>query len=93
MQGLEFDGATFDARLDSARLTGQLLAVHQTMKDGQWRTLSEILAIIGSGAESSVSARLRDLRKAKFGGYRVERRRRGSGGTWEYRVEEGAHGN
>jgi len=37
--------------------------------------------------EASVSARLRDLRKAKFGGYRVERQRVREGrGLYHYRL-------
>jgi hypothetical protein len=57
------------------------------MIDGQWRTLAEISAVIRC-PEASVSARLRDLRKNKFGGYLVERRRRGAErrGLFEYRV-------
>jgi hypothetical protein len=36
--------------------------------------------------ETGISARLRDLRKPKFGGYTVEIRRRSDGGLWEYRL-------
>ena len=80
-----FDGATFDPNLDQERLTRQLGRVFELMRDAHWRTLDEIQAFAG-GSEAAVSARLRDLRKPKFGGYQVERRRRGSGGTFEYRV-------
>jgi hypothetical protein len=54
------------------------------MLDGQWRTLSQIVLHVG-GSEAGVSARLRDLRKQKFGAYTVNGRRR-SGGLWEYQV-------
>lgn len=53
------------------------------MSDGEWRTLHEIAQITG-GTTQSVSARLRDLRKVKFGGYLVERKRVGES-------EEGLH--
>ena len=54
------------------------------MADGQWRTLKEIAAATGA-PEASVSARLRDLRNERFGGYAVEREYIGDG-LWRYRV-------
>jgi len=83
-QPLNFDGPTFDRALDGARLTGQLHRVLAVMRDGRWRTLREIAALV-RGSEAGVSARLRDLRKARFGAHVVERRRR-FGGLFEYRV-------
>jgi hypothetical protein len=81
-----FDGVTFDPALDGHRLTGQLARVYALMADGHWRTLRQIAAAAG-GTEAAVSARLRDLRKSKFGGHTVERRRvAGANGLWEYRV-------
>lgn len=82
-----FDGDTFDPEHDGPRLTGLLLRVATHMADGKWRTLPEIHAAIG-GTEASVSARLRDLRKDRFGGHSVERRRVGDpkDGLWQYRV-------
>jgi hypothetical protein len=54
------------------------------MKAGTWLTLHEIS--VGTGdPEASVSARLRDLRKTKFGGHEVERQNLG-GGRWVYRL-------
>ena len=79
-----FGGVTFDAKLDGARLSGQLQAVRDLMADGRWRTLAEIATVVG-GSEAGVSARLRDLRKDRFGGHEVNRRRV-SGGLWEYQV-------
>lgn len=80
----DFDGATYDASKDKRRLTSQLGLVRTAMSDGRWHTLSELSAISG-GPESSVSARLRDLRKEKFGAYTIERRRR-ERGLWEYQL-------
>jgi len=81
----DFDGATYQPHLDHKRLGKQLKAVLLLMQDHQWHTLSE--ASIATGyPEASVSARLRDLRKEKFGAYTLEHRRRGDGGTWEYRL-------
>ena len=83
----DFDGATYDPDFDHARLTSQLDRVRTLMQDGQWRTLREIADKVGD-PEASVSARLRDLRKEKFGAWRVERRRRGAPerGLHEYRL-------
>lgn len=78
------DGATFDAEKDGKRLAKQQTAVRDLMLDGQWRTLGRIATEVGA-PEASVSARLRDLRKARNGSHLVERRRLGKG-LHEYRV-------
>lgn len=80
----EFDGVTYSPKRDGARLRAQLERVKQIMSDGQYRTLNE-LSKLANGPEASVSARLRDLRKDKFGGYTVERTRV-TNGLYKYRV-------
>ena len=84
-----YDGLTFDALLDLDRLNAQSRRVAEAMLDGQWRTLREVAEATGD-PEASVSARLRDLRKAKNGGHTVKRRRRASlaptDGLWEYHL-------
>lgn len=67
-----FDGKTYDPERDKERLKTQLFNVWVLMKDGRWRTLEQISARVGC-PEASVSARLRDFRKRKFGGHTVER--------------------
>jgi hypothetical protein len=67
-----FDGKTYDPERDKERLKTQLFNVWALMKDGRWRTLEQISARVGC-PEASVSARLRDFRKRKFGGHTVER--------------------
>ena len=69
-----FDGETYEPEKDWRRLTSQLGRVYQCMKDGKWRGLREISEISG-GSEASVSARLRDLRKERFGCHVVNRKR------------------
>lgn len=83
----EFDGRTYDPALDHDRLARQLGRVYSLMIDGRWRTLDEIARELDD-PPASISARLRDLRKPKFGGYEVERRRRGIEikGLHEYRL-------
>jgi hypothetical protein len=82
-----FDGATYDPVFDQARLTGQLGRVWALMTDQRWRTLNEIADLTGD-PPASVSARLRDLRKDRFGAYTIERQSRGdrAAGFFEYRL-------
>jgi hypothetical protein len=80
------DGAPYDRTRDHLRLSAQGQRVRDLIADGVWRTLSEISEATGD-PEASVSARLRDLRKPKFGSHRIERRPRDpqQPGLWEYR--------
>lgn len=81
---MPFDGVTYDRKQDSKRLLSLLDRVKSIMLSGNWRTLKESKDETG-GTESSVSARLRDLRKGKFGGYKIERKRI-IGGLHAYRL-------
>jgi hypothetical protein len=80
-------GPSYDPQHDGARLRHQ----HEKIRDwmlaqNAWKTLAEMRAALNY-PESSISAQLRHLRKAQFGGYRVEKRRRSiAAGTWEYKV-------
>jgi len=69
---LNFDGETFEPARDRDRLLAQLTRVRLVMRDMQWHTLDEI-AKQTHDPPASVSARLRDLRKPRFGGHQVER--------------------
>ena len=81
-----FDGETIEPARDHDRLRAQLHRVLNAVSDHEWRTLHQISAITGD-PEASVSARLRDLRKDKFGGYTIERRPVKDGnGLFEYRL-------
>lgn len=86
-QPYRFDGPAYDSKLDRGRLAGQIERVFALMRDGVWRTLSEI-AIATKDHEASISAQLRHLRKEKFGAHTVEKRRRGesTSGLFEYRL-------
>ena len=81
---LDFDGATYDRERDGDRLGAQMKAVKDLMLASGWMTLPAISSRTGY-PEASISARLRDLRKTKFGAYDVERRYVADG-LWEYRV-------
>jgi hypothetical protein len=69
---MHFDGSTYVPERDQMRLTAQAMRVWAAMVDGQWRTLREI-AELADAPETSVSARLRDFRKQRFGSHVVER--------------------
>lgn len=71
---------------DHARIARQRRAVFLLMRDAVWRTLAHISESTAF-PEASVSARLRDFRKEKYGGHTVDRRRvRPGSGLWEYRL-------
>ena len=81
---------TYTKAIDDPRINPQRESVRLYMLEhglaGMWSSLSEISYVLGY-PEASVSARLRDFRKQKFGRHQVDRRRRKAGrGTWEYKV-------
>lgn len=86
----DFDGETYDRDLDHERLTSQLNRVRAVLADGRWHTVSEVARAIGAPDASvpSVTARIRDLRKTKFGGWFVQSRRarEDESGLWLYRM-------
>jgi hypothetical protein len=82
--GLTFDGKDYDHERDNVRLTGRMNRIFELMKDGKWRTLREVSDVSGT-PEASASSALRDFRKAKFGGYTVEKRYV-SNGLYEYKL-------
>lgn len=80
----DFDGKTYEPLFDRRRLNSQHRLVFNIMQDGAWRTLYD-LSQKTNCPEQSVSARLRDFRKQRFGGHTVERRRV-TGGVFQYRL-------
>lgn len=83
---MKFSGSDYNPKIDGKRLQKQHDAIRDLMLDGKWRTLSEIHQEIGF-PEASISANLRHLRKPKFGGYSVLKRRREPwSGLFEYQV-------
>lgn len=82
-------GSSFDQERDGARLGAQLARVRDLMLDGRARTVAEIAELTGD-PEPSVSAQLRHLRKARFGGYDVRKRVRTPPALFEYFIDSGA---
>lgn len=83
-----FDGSDYEPARDDTRLRGQLDRIYDLMKDRRWRTLGEIAEVVAA-PPASVSAQLRHLRKARFGGYVVEKRYLRDG-LYVYRVTDPA---
>jgi hypothetical protein len=79
-----FDGDDYVDERDRTRLRGQILRIFTLMSDHAWRTLQEITDTTGD-PHSSVSAQLRNLRKARFGHHTVDREHLGHG-LYRYRV-------
>jgi hypothetical protein len=72
-----FNGPDYVPERDNER-------VFDCMKDGAWRTLQQIHGIT-KDPEASISAQLRHLRKARFGGHAVEKEYLGDG-LYRYRL-------
>ena len=81
-----FEGSV-DARIDFDRLCGQIRRIYDLMKDGCWRSLSEIEESTGD-PQASISSQLRHLRKHRFGANNIKKQRRDGSGPWEYRLEK-----
>jgi hypothetical protein len=86
-----FGGDSYVAALDRERLSLQIERVLSFALGVRWKTLSEMKSELEKVyfptkfPEQSISARLRDLRKPPYL-CRLEKRRRGTGGTFEYQL-------
>jgi len=78
------DGSTYNHDEDYDRLNRQMKDVFRAVADGAWHTPPELEDKTGH-SWASISARLRDLRKDKYGGYIVEREYLAKG-LWMYRI-------
>jgi hypothetical protein len=81
------DGETYDHERDFVRLNRQQARVFRALSCGEWMTLEQLSDITGDPT-TSVSARIRDLRKERFGGHTVERLHI-ERGLWAYRLVTG----
>src|SRR5262245_10856013 len=84
-----FGGASYEPSRDYERMNGQLRRVYEVMKDGHWHSL-ESLAREAGGTVASVSARVRDFRKRKYGSRLVERKHIKEG-LFLYRMVKGGN--
>lgn len=87
-----FDGETYEPSEDRHRLSAQLDVVRGLMSNHGWWTIAQLADAVWKAGyratQQGLSARIRDLRKARFGANTVDRRRRGkrASGEWEYRL-------
>lgn len=66
---------------------GAVRKVYRAMSKGRWMTLEDIREATGYTIPvQSISARLRDLRKAEFGGHDVPRRATQIPGLFQYKL-------
>lgn len=79
------DGDTFDPKVDRRPLNAQAQRVWDSIAGAGWLTLAELAADTGD-PEASISARLRDFKKPRFGAHAVDKRRRDGGRVYEYRL-------
>ena len=84
---IDYTDADYNVLFDKTRQLGQVYAV---MKNGRAITIWGLRATIyeqfnDHHSETAISARIRDLRKAKYGSHTVETKRR-SKGVYEYRL-------
>lgn len=82
VQTPRFDGSDYVPARDDTRLTGQLSRIWNLMQHGQKWTLRELAKATGD-PESSISAQIRHLRKARFGAHDVRKEYLG-GGIYRY---------
>lgn len=78
------DGPFLKDPEDHVRLGRQLLRVLGVLQSGEWLTLRQ-LSQLAEAPEASCSARLRDLRKEKFGAHEIDHKRIAN--TWHYRLK------
>lgn len=76
-KAIRFDGPEI-AKADTVRLTGQCLKVFDIMKHGGSWTLAQLSEASGY-PQASISARIRDFRKHRFGSHTIERTNHGDG--------------
>lgn len=83
-----FPGPAVEPEYDNIRLTGLQYAIFELMKDGRWRTFSDIHFAIQRGSENGIAAMLRNLRHKSRGRHTVNKKRKGDKhkGLWEYQL-------
>jgi hypothetical protein len=75
---MRFDGEDYVPERDNDRLSVQYLRIFRLMKDGEFRTLTEIEDETGD-PQASISAQLRHMRKERFGSHTVNKEYVGEG--------------
>lgn len=85
-----FDGdGDLEGPVKDARLKRQVERVFDYMCNGRWCTLKQIAEAVNA-SEASVSARIRDLRKPRFGGWWIEKQMGKTSGVHLYKLVLGS---
>jgi hypothetical protein len=84
-------GPQLELRLEKVRPVNLTFLVGHILSTGKWMMPHEIQRVLKDSygemhSDSSITARLRDLRKAKFGAYTIEKRKREGSNAYEYRL-------
>ena len=85
----------FGGRLDSdepIRLGKQAVTIFEYMQCRKWCTLANMELATGI-PQASISARVRDFRKPKFGSHLIDVQRRGNSAEREYRLTPNLRAN
>jgi hypothetical protein len=80
-----FDGVTISPQVDDNRLTILQGRVYSYLRQHDWVTLRQ-LSEACNGTETSVSARIRDLRKSRWGSHEIHTCHVTGDGVWRYKM-------
>ena len=83
-QELHFHGPDITEE-ENKKMSAAMLRVFSLMKDGQWRTLENLMNVIGSPTQS-IAIYLRAFREKRYGGHIVNKRKVGKGRIFEYQL-------
>ncbi len=72
MEQQYFDGVDFQPKRDDARLSNQYIRIWNVMHGAGPQTLSQV-SLKTRDPEASISAQLRHMRKARFGGHTIKK--------------------
>lgn len=77
--------------LDARKPSSLVGIVRQVMAEHEWLTLYQMQKLVERKcgewhSDATISARVRDLRKERYGGYMVQRRKKEGTGSFEYRL-------
>lgn len=80
-----FDGLDdLEGDTKDLRLAGQLVRVYEAIRNHEWWSLRDLSEAVG-GSATSMSARIRDLRKDRFGGFTIDKQMTDPG-LYRYRL-------
>lgn len=82
---MEFSGSHYNKEIDEARLERQIDRVLRVLQQNGWLTVTDIANKTGD-PENSIQAQIRNLRKAKNGGFIIDATRATKTGLFKYKL-------